>query len=404
MKVLVINAGSSSLKYQLIDMDTEGVIAKGICERIGDTAEPGKLKHEPKNGKPKYELDRTIADHDEAIALVLATLTSEQHGVVERLDEIGAVGHRVLTGGPKYSRSVLVDDSVIADIEAFIPLGPLHNPANLDGIRACQKAMPNVPQVATFDTSFHQTMPEPAYIYAIPYEYYEKHHVRRYGFHGTSHRYVSEEAIKLLGGKADGTKIITCHCGNGSSIAAILGGKCVDTSMGLTPLEGVPMGTRSGSIDPAIIEFVANQEGLTRQEIFEVLNKKSGVLGVSGVNSDFRFVEAAASDPTHPNQHRAQLALEIFYYNVMKYIASYYAVLGGADAIVFTAGLGENSPELREHVVGQLARALPVSIDAAKNNTRGTVDITGRDSKTRVFIIPTNEELVIARDTKSLVR
>jgi acetate kinase len=406
MKVLVINAGSSSLKYQLIDMDNETVIAKGICERIGDTVELGKLKHEPNNGKPAYVRDITITDHNHAISLVLEALTDPEHGVVKSLSEVDAVGHRVLNGGPKYSKSVLVDDDVIASIEEFIPLGPLHNPANLKGIKACQKAMPGTPQVATFDTSFHQTMPEHAYIYAIPYEYYEKYNVRRYGFHGTSHRYISEVAINLLGGKAEGTRIITAHCGNGSSLAAIRDGKCIDTSMGLTPLEGVPMGTRSGSIDPAIIEFVADNEGLTRKEIFDVLNNKSGVLGVSGVNSDFRFVEAAAADPSHPNQKRAQLALDIFYYDVAKYVASYYGILGGADAIVFTAGLGENSPELRSEVIGKLSSAFGISIDEDKNKIRSSEprDITGKNSKTKVFVIPTNEELVIARDTTAIVQ
>ncbi|MDR2502453.1 MAG: acetate kinase [Oscillospiraceae bacterium] len=402
MKILIINAGSSSLKYQLMDMDTETLIAKGICERIG-TGEVGMLKHTPKNGKPEYMLDAVIADHDQAIGLVLGALVSPDHGVVSSLSEVGAVGHRVLNGGPKFETSVLINSDVIKSIEEFIPLGPLHNPANLKGIEACQKAMPGTPQVATFDTSFHQTMPDYAYIYAIPYEYYEKYNIRRYGFHGTSHRYVSEEAVRLLGGRAAGTKIITCHCGNGSSIAALRDGRCVDTSMGLTPLEGVPMGTRSGSIDPAIAEFLANSEGLTRKETYDILNKKSGVLGVSGVSSDFRSIEAAAADAAHPLQRRAQLALDIFYYDVAKYVAAYAGILGGADAIVFTAGLGENSPELREAVIGKLSAAFGVYVDPQKNFTRGTVDITGDASKTKVFVIPTNEELVIARDTKEIV-
>ncbi|MDR0904764.1 MAG: acetate kinase [Oscillospiraceae bacterium] len=396
MNVLIINAGSSSLKYQLFDMKTETVIAKGQCERIGID---GHLKHSPLvGGKPVYEEDIDLPTHSEAIAAVLEKLASAEYGVVSDLNEIGAVGHRVLHGGQKFSESVLIDDAVISAIEDNVPLGPLHNPANLMGIRACQKVMPGVKQVAVFDTAFHQTMPEKAYIYAIPYEYYTKYNVRRYGFHGTSHRYVSGEAIKMLGGKKN-SRIITCHLGNGSSIAAILDGKCVDTTMGLTPLEGLPMGTRSGSIDPAIIEFVANHEGLSREEIFDILNKKSGVLGISGVSSDFRDIEGAA----HEGNHRAALSLDVFRYNVAKYIGSYFAVLGGADAIVFTAGLGENSAELRESVANQLS-GFGVKIDAEKNKTRGKqIDISTPDSSVKVFIIPTNEELVIARDTKSIV-
>jgi acetate kinase len=396
MNVLIINAGSSSLKYQLFDMKTETVVAKGQCERIGID---GHLKHSPLvGGKPVYEEDIDLPTHSEAIAAVLEKLASAEYGVVSSLTEIGAVGHRVLHGGQAFSESVLIDDAVISAIEDNVPLGPLHNPANLMGIRACQKVMPGVKQVAVFDTAFHQTMPEKAYIYAIPYEYYTKYNVRRYGFHGTSHRYVSGEAIKMLGGKKN-SKVITCHLGNGSSIAAILDGKCVDTTMGLTPLEGLPMGTRSGSIDPAIIEFVANNEGLTREEIFDVLNKKSGVLGISGVSSDFRDIESAA----HEGNHRAELSLDVFRYHVAKYIGSYFAALGGADAIVFTAGLGENSAELRESVVNQLS-GFGIKIDAELNKTRGKqLEISTPDSAVKVFIIPTNEELVIARDTKAIV-
>ncbi|MDR0838550.1 MAG: acetate kinase [Oscillospiraceae bacterium] len=400
MNVLIINAGSSSLKYQLFDMESEQIVAKGLAERIGID---GHLKHTPvTNGKPVFEANQPMPTHSEAIAAVLDKLTSAEYGVVSSLTEIGAVGHRVLHGGQKFSKSVLIDDAVIAAVEECIPLGPLHNPANLMGIRACQAAMPGVPQIAVFDTAFHQTMPEFAYTYAIPYKYYEKYNIRRYGFHGTSHRYVSAEAIRLLGNKPN-SRVITCHCGNGASIAAVKDGKCVDTSMGLTPLEGVPMGTRSGSIDPAIIEFVANLEGLTRQEVFEVLNKKSGILGVSGVSSDFRDVEAAANDSENPLSHRAQLALDVFRYNVAKYIGSYMVTLGGADAIVFTAGLGENSPELRQSVADWLS-GFGVRIDSEKNKLRGKlVDITGEGSTVKVFIIPTNEELVIARDTKAIV-
>jgi len=396
MNVLIINAGSSSLKYQVYDMTTEAVIAKGICERIGID---GHLKHQPLvNDKPVFNEDIDLPTHSEAIAAVLEKLASAEYGVVTSLTEIGAVGHRVLHGGQAFSESVLIDDSVMAAIEDNIPLGPLHNPANLMGIRACQAVMPGVPQVAVFDTAFHQTMPEKAYIYAIPYEYYEKYNVRRYGFHGTSHRYVSGEAIAMLG-NIPNSRVITCHCGNGSSIAAVLDGKCVDTTMGLTPLEGLPMGTRSGSIDPAIIEFVANNEEMTREEIFEVLNKKSGIQGVSGVSSDFRDVEAKAAE----GDHRSQLALDIFRYSVAKYVGSYMITLGGVDAIVFTAGLGENSPELREAVAEQLA-CFGVRIDAEKNKLRGKqVEISTPDSAIRVFVIPTNEELVIARDTNAIV-
>ena len=314
------------------------------------------------------------------------------------MSEIDAVGHRVLHGGQKFSESVLVDEKVIAAIEECIPLGPLHNPANLMGIHACEEVMPGVPQVAVFDTAFHQSMPKSSYVYAIPYEYYEKYGVRRYGFHGTSHRYVSAKAIELLGGKAEGTKIITCHLGNGSSLAAVKDGKCFDTSMGLTPLAGVPMGTRSGSMDPAIVEFIANHDNLTPSETLTMLNKKSGVLGISGVSSDFRDLDEAAA----AGNDRAQLALDIFAYNVKKYIGSYVAALGGADAIVFTAGVGENSAEMRAKITEGL-EYLGIEIDQEKNAVRGTVDITGAGSKVKVFVIPTNEELVIASDTEEIV-
>ena len=396
MNILVINAGSSSLKYQLFNMDTEEVIAKGICERIGIG---GHLKHTPSNGKPVFDEDVELPTHSEAIAAVIDKLVSPEYGVIESMKEIDAVGHRVLHGGQKFSESVVVNDKVIEAIEECIPLGPLHNPANLMGIRACEKAMPGVPQVAVFDTAFHQSMPKSSYIYAIPYEYYEKYGVRRYGFHGTSHRYVSAEAVKALGGKAEGTRIITCHLGNGSSLAAVKDGKCFDTSMGLTPLEGVPMGTRSGSLDPAIVEFIANKEGIDTSAALTILNKKSGVAGVSGVSSDFRDLAAAAKE----GNDRAQLALDMFCYNVRKYIGSYAAAMGGVDAIVFTAGVGENSPALRVEMLRGL-EFMGITIDEEANLKRGSfVDITGPDSKVKVFIIATNEELVIARDTKSLV-
>ncbi len=393
MNILVINAGSSSLKYQLFDMTTQEVRAKGLCERIGID---GKFKHEA-NGK-KVTGDTPMATHADAIRHLTKMLLDEEYGVIKSMSEIDAVGHRVLHGGQKFSESVLVDEKVIAAIEECIPLGPLHNPANLMGIHACEEVMPGVPQVAVFDTAFHQSMPKSSYVYAIPYEYYEKYGVRRYGFHGTSHRYVSAKAIELLGGKAEGTKIITCHLGNGSSLAAVKDGKCFDTSMGLTPLEGVPMGTRSGSMDPAIVEFIANHDNLTPSETLTMLNKKSGVLGISGVSSDFRDLDEAAA----AGNDRAQLALDIFAYNVKKYIGSYVAALGGADAIVFTAGVGENSAEMRAKITEGL-EYLGIEIDQEKNAVRGTVDITGAGSKVKVFVIPTNEELVIASDTEEIV-
>ncbi|MEL4106222.1 acetate kinase [Oscillospiraceae bacterium WX1] len=397
MNVLVINAGSSSLKYQLFDMENEMVAAKGLCERIGID---GRMKHTPLVGeKPEYKADIALPTHAEAIAAVIKMLTSPAHGVISSLEEIGAVGHRVLHGGQRFSSSVLIDPGVIRAITEYIPMGPLHIPANLMGIKACQKAMPGVPQVAVFDTAFHQTMPKHAFIYPIPYFYYEKYGVRRYGFHGTSHRYVSQMAIEFLGIPVEGSRIITCHLGNGSSLAAVKDGKCIDTTMGLTPLEGLPMGTRSGSIDPAIVEFMHNHEGLSIHQAMEVLNKESGVLGISGVSSDFRDIEEAAAE----GNDRAQLALDYFNYCAKKYIGSYIAALGGADAIVFTAGLGENSPETREAVMDGL-EGFGIRLDKEKNKFRGQArDITGEGSSVRIIVIPTNEELVIARDTKAIV-
>ncbi|MGM9638442.1 MAG: acetate/propionate family kinase, partial [Butyricicoccaceae bacterium] len=369
----------------------------GLCERIGID---GKFTYKPQvEGKETISAaDVPMPTHSEAIQAVLSALVDEKNGVLKSMKEIDAVGHRVLHGGQKFSESVLINDAVIEAIKECIPLGPLHNPANLMGIEACAEVMPGVPQVAVFDTAFHQSMPKSSYVYAIPYEYYEKYGVRRYGFHGTSHRYVSAQAIELLGGKAEGTRVITCHLGNGSSMAAVKDGKCFDTSMGLTPLEGVPMGTRSGSMDPAIVEFIANKEGISVSETLTMLNKKSGVLGVSGVSSDFRDLDAAAAE----GNERAQLALDIFAYSVKKYIGSYTAALGGVDAVVFTAGLGENSAEMRAKIVEGL-EYLGIEIDAEKNAKRGTVDITGANSKVKVFVIPTNEELVIAMDTQAIV-
>ena len=337
MNVLVINAGSSSLKYQLFDMDNETVAAKGVCERIGID---GRITHKPQNGKEQFKADIALPTHSEAINAVIEKLTSKEYGVIDSLKEINAVGHRVVHGGEKFSNSVLIDDSVIAAITECIPLGPLHNPANLMGIKACQKIMPGVPQVAVFDTAFHQTMPKHAYIYPIPYTYYEKYGIRRYGFHGTSHRYVAQKAYETLGITEECSRIITCHLGNGSSLAAIKDGKCIDTSMGLTPLEGLPMGTRSGSIDPAIIESMANYDDLSLHQVMDVLNRESGVLGISGISSDFRDLEDAALE----NNERATLALDTFNYATAKCIGSYLAALGGADAIIFTAGLGGKRP------------------------------------------------------------
>jgi len=396
MNILVINAGSSSLKYQLFDMTTKDIKAKGLCERIGLD---GKFTYKPQvEGKEAINaIDVAMPTHAEAIEAVLNALVDEKNGVIASMKEIDAVGHRVLHGGQKFSESVLINEPVIEAIKECIPLGPLHNPANLMGIEACAKVMPGVPQVAVFDTAFHQSMPKSSYMYAIPYEMYEKYGIRRYGFHGTSHRYVSAQAAELLGG-AEGTKIITCHLGNGSSMAAVKDGKCFDTSMGLTPLEGVPMGTRSGSIDPAIVEVIANNEGMTPSQVLNMLNKKSGVMGLSGVSSDFRDLDNAAAE----GNERAQLALDVFAYSVKKYIGSYAAALGGVDAIVFTAGLGENSSEMRAKIASGL-EYMGVEIDAAKNAVRGTVDITGANSKAKVFVIPTNEELVIAMDTQEIV-
>ena len=394
MKILVINAGSSSLKYQLIDMENESLLAKGLCERIGID---GRLTHKPQNGKPVYEADVPFPTHKEAIEAVLEKLTSKEYGVVETMAEIGAVGHRVLHGGIEFTESCVVDDACEAAIKKCFPLGPLHNPANLMGIKACQAAMPGVPQVAVFDTSFGMSMTPEEYIYAIPYEYYENDSIRRYGFHGTSHRFVSARACEIMGKK--GTRVINCHLGNGSSVSASIDGKCVDTSMGLTPLEGLPMGTRSGNLDPAILQFIMNKHGYTADEMLNILNKKSGVLGISGVGSDFRDLEKAAKE----GNERAQLALDKFAYEVRKYIGSYAAAMGGVDIITFTAGVGENGPDMRESICEGLG-FLGVHVDHEKNQVRGKeTDISAADSTVKVYVIPTNEELMIARDTLALV-
>lgn len=396
MKVLVINCGSSSLKYQLIDSDTEGVLAKGLCERIGID---GRLTHKP-TGKENVKMEVAMPTHTAAVSLVLEQLTDETNGVIASLDEIGAVGHRIVHGGEKFAEATLLNDEVIKEIEACNDLAPLHNPANLIGINACRELMPNVPMVGVFDTAFHQTMPEKAYLYGLPYEYYEKYGVRRYGFHGTSHSFVSKRAAEMLGKKPEDVKIIVCHLGNGSSISAVKNGKSVDTSMGLTPLEGVPMGTRSGCIDPAILEFIANKENLTLAEVTTVLNKESGVQGLSGVSSDFRDLSAAveAGNP------RAKAAIEVFCYSVAKYIGAYTAAMNGVDAIAFTAGVGENDSDVRR-IVSQYLGYLGVTIDSEKNKVRGEERIISTDdSKTVVMVVPTNEELAIARETVALVK
>ncbi|MDR0857856.1 MAG: acetate kinase [Oscillospiraceae bacterium] len=398
MNILVINAGSSSLKYQTYDMTDKPVVtAKGVCERIG--MDGSVLTH--KVGADKYVTETPMPDHTAAINAVFAALTSDKGGVLKSMADIDAVGHRVLHGADKFSESVIVTDEVEAVIEECIPLGPLHNPANLAGIRACKAIMPGVPQVAVFDTAFHQTMPDYAFTYALPYEYYEKYKLRRYGFHGSSHRYVSQRAAEILGRENDPDfKLITCHLGNGSSFAAIKGGKCIDTSMGLTPLEGIEMGTRSGSIDPAILEFIMSREKIDVSEMTNILNKKSGVLGVSGVSSDFRDLDEAADS----GNLRARLALNIFDYEGRKLIAGYAAALGGVDAIVFTAGIGENSPQIREHMTDGL-EFIGISVDPAKNNIRGKeADVSIDGGKVRVLVIPTDEELVLASDTKRLAQ
>ena len=397
MKILVINAGSSSIKYQLIDMATEKVIAKGMCDRIGIAGGNFKLKAD---GREDYKVDIQMANHKEAIKLVLDALVSSEHGVIESLSEISAVGHRVLHGGEKFSGSVIVNEDVIAAIEECCELGPLHNPHNLTGIRACEAMMPGVPQVAVFDTGFHQTMPDYAYMYALPYEYYEKYRIRRYGFHGTSHRYVSLRAAEMLGRKD--LKIVTCHLGNGSSIAAVKDGKCFDTTMGLTPLEGIMMGTRCGSIDPAIIPLLMKKENLTPDEIDTIMNKKSGILGVSQVTSDNRDIEQGAK----AGNERYQLIESMICHQLTKYIGGYAAAMGGVDAVVFTGGIGENNPHYRARVAEKLA-FLGVELDEETNKkamrTSEEFVLTTPDSKVKILMIPTNEELMIAKDTLELV-
>ncbi len=396
MKILVLNCGSSSLKYQLINMENEGVMAKGIVERIG--IEGSFLKHESEsNGKVKIE--EAMKDHKDAIRHVLEALVHKDHGAIASMEEISAVGHRVVHGGEKFSGSVMINQDVIDALEECSELAPLHNPPNLMGIYACQEILPGIPMVGVFDTAFHQTMPEDSYIYALPYEYYESHKIRRYGFHGTSHKYVAMKAAALMGKPIEELKIVTCHLGNGASIAAVDGGKSVDTSMGFTPLEGLAMGTRCGDMDPAITTFLMEKEDMDYKELNNMMNKKSGVLGISGVSSDFRDIEEAAEK----GNKRAQLALDVYHKRVKKYIGAYAAEMGGLDAVVFTAGLGENSPESRATICKGLG-FLGINIDPDKNNVRGKETVvTSDDSTTKVILVPTNEELAIARETLSLV-
>ncbi|WP_392486442.1 acetate/propionate family kinase [Haloimpatiens sp. FM7315] len=396
MKVLVINCGSSSLKYQLIDMENENVLAKGLVERIG--IEGSILTHKGKGDK--FVLETPMKDHQVAVELVLNALVNKDHGVINDVCEIAAVGHRIVSGGDIYSKSVIVTDEVVENIKECIKLAPLHNPAHIVGINACRTLMPTTPMVVVFDTAFHQTMPEKAYMYALPYEMYTKHSVRRYGAHGTSHKFVSLKAAEMMGKDAKNIKMVTCHLGNGASCSAVVDGKCVDTSMGLTPLEGLVMGTRCGDMDPAIVPYIMKAEGLSPEEMDNLMNKKSGVLGLSGVSSDFRDIEDAAKN----GNHRAKLALDVFHYRVRKYIGSYAAAMGGIDCLVFTAGLGENSISSREEICEGL-EFLGIKLDKEKNNVRGkAVEVSTEDSRVKIYVIPTNEELMIARDTVELVK
>ncbi|MBP3326286.1 MAG: acetate kinase [Coprococcus sp.] len=396
MKVLVINCGSSSLKYQLIDSDTEEVLAKGLCERI---TIDGRLTHST-TGKDKYTIDADMPDHNAAVKYVLNALLDKETGVISSLDEIDAVGHRIVHGGEKFAKSTMITDEVMQAIEECNDLAPLHNPANLIGIRACKSLMPDVPMVAVFDTAFHQTMPDKAYIYGLPYEYYVNYKIRKYGFHGTSHSFVSKRLAELIGKKPEDCNVIVCHLGNGSSITAVKGGKSVDTTMGLTPLAGLPMGTRTGDIDPAIIEFIAGKEDKTVEEINQILNKKSGMLGLSGVSSDFRDLDKGISE----GNDRCRLAVDVFAYHVKKFIGSYAAAMGGVDAIAFTAGVGENNPYVRKLATEGL-EFMGIKLDEKANETRGEeMKISTEDSKVSVWIVPTNEELAIARETVALVK
>ncbi len=397
MNVLVINCGSSSLKFQLIDSISEKVLAKGLCERIG--IEGSRLVYQPEGGE-KEVIESDMPNHSKAVGMVLDALVNEKTGVIKSLDEVGAVGHRIVHGGEKFASSTIITDEVIEAIKECNDLAPLHNPANLIGIDACKEHMPDTPMVGVFDTAFHQTMPEDAYIYGLPYEYYEKYKIRRYGFHGTSHSYVSKRVSEILDKPYDELKTIVCHLGNGASICAVNGGKSVDTSMGLTPLEGLIMGTRSGDIDPAIMEFIANKENMSMDEVMNVLNKKSGVYGITGFTSDFRDI----MDAMAKGDKRAELAIHVFAYRVIKYIGAYAAVMNGVDAIAFTAGLGENNSYIRERICNSL-EYLGVKIDKSLNETKqDEIIISTPDSKVKVLVVATNEELKIARETLALLK
>lgn len=398
MKILVINCGSSSLKYQVLDMANESLQAKGLVERIG--MDGSVITHEKIKNTDKFILETPMKDHKEAISQVLDAIVSPEHGVIKDMSELGAVGHRVVHAGEKYASSVLINEDVIEALEECVELAPLHNPPNLLGIAACKELMPDTPMVGVFDTAFHQTMPPESYIYALPYEYYKKYGVRRYGFHGTSHKYVAERAADILNVNLDDLKIITCHLGNGASVSAIKRGRCIDTSMGFTPLEGLVMGTRSGDIDPAIVSYISSKEQLRSAETLDVLNKKSGVLGISGVSSDFRDLESAAEQ----GNERAILALKIFAHKVRFYIGAYIAEMNGVDAIVFTAGVGENDIGMRDIICNDLGN-LGIKLDLVKNKVRGEEMIISRDdSRVKIILIPTNEELMIAKDTYNIVK
>lgn len=397
MKVLVINCGSSSLKYQVLDMDGENLLAKGLVERIG--MDGSVITHTKIGNEDKWKNEVPMPTHKEAIEQVLNAIVDPEHGVLKDMSELGAVSHRVVHGGERYANSVLIDEEVLTHLDELSKLAPLHNPANILGIRACQKLMPNTPMVAVFDTAFHQTMPAESYIYALPYEFYEKYGVRRYGFHGTSHKYVADRAAKMMNVSLDDMKLITCHLGNGASVSAIKRGKCIDTSMGFTPLEGLVMGTRCGDIDPSITTFISEKEHLSAEEMNEVMNKKSGVLGISGISSDFRDIEAAAEE----GNERAQLALKVFAHKVRAYIGAFIAEMNGLDALVFTAGVGENDIAMRDIICNDLGN-LGIKLDLVKNKIRGKEAIISRsDSPVTIMLIPTNEELMIARDTVDIV-
>ena len=396
MKILVVNCGSSSVKYQLIDMENEELMAKGYLEKIGL---PDSFLTHTVNGE-KHKIEQVVKTHEEGMKLVLDQLTHPEYGVIKDLKEIDAIGHRILHGGEKLSDSVLITDEVVDIMKECIPLGPLHMPAQIKGIEACREVMGDIPMVAVFDTAFHQTLPKKAYLYALPYEYYEKYSIRKYGFHGTSHRFVAKRVAELMNKPAEDLKIITCHLGQGGSLCAVKGGKSVDTSMGFTPLAGIPMGSRSGDIDPSIIPFLMKKENLTPDEIDTILNKKSGKLGVSGISFDDRDIEKAAAE----GNERAKLALDIFIYQVIGYIGRFAAQMDGVDVITFAGGVGENGIEVREEICNSLS-FLGIKIDKEKNNCRGKeIEISTPDSKVKVFVVPTNEELMIARDTAEIVK